>query len=80
MNETTALAKVSDLTEIVNENIRVEMTRRKVTAKDLASALGLSYAALWRRMTGVVPWDLIELAAVAEHLGVDPRLLLAATP
>lgn len=77
MTETQIVETAADLTETVNENIRVEMTRRKVSAKDLASSLGLSYAALWRRMSGVVPWDLVELAAVAEHLNVDPRALLA---
>lgn len=33
-------------------------------------ALGMSQAAAWRRLKGDVPFDVAELAAVAEMLGV----------
>lgn len=67
------------LGESVNENIRVAMARRRVTAVALAGALGLSTQALYRRQSGAVAWNTAELDAVAAVLELDVFELLAAS-
>lgn len=63
----------------VNENIRVQMARRRVSGVQLAEQLGFSTQALWRRQSGTVAWNTDELEAVAAVLDVDVFELLAAS-
>lgn len=58
--------------------IRAEAARRQISHRELAEKLGMSKAALSRRMTGVQAWDLEELHAVAGLFGMDVRDLLPA--
>lgn len=51
-------------------NIRAHMERAGVTQAQLAEHLGLTQAAISRRLTGRVPWRVAELVAVAQKLGV----------
>lgn len=60
----------------VADNVRAEMARRKVSQRAMAEALGTSQPALSRRLTGEVAFDVVELASVAQLLGMDPRDLL----
>jgi transcriptional regulator with XRE-family HTH domain len=57
-------------------NVRVELARRRVRQTDLAECLGLSQAAVSRRLSGAVPFDVNELAAAAALLGVPAASLL----
>lgn len=59
-------------------NVRAEMARADVTQTALASAIGLSQSALSKRLRGVIPFDINELTAVADHLGVEVTTLLPA--
>lgn len=43
---------------------------------DLARLLGISYSAAYRRMTGIVPFDITELSKIADFLGVRVSDLL----
>lgn len=47
------------------------MARRRVTQAALAEHLGLSQAAVGRRLTGVVAFDVDELGRVADFLGLS---------
>lgn len=61
----------------VISNIRAEMARRNVSNVEMARHLGFSTNAFWRRMSGATSWNLTELGAVAERLGVQVDDLLA---
>lgn len=45
------------------------MARQRFGQQAIADALGVSRQAISRRFTGEVPWDVAELAKVAEFLG-----------
>jgi DNA-binding Xre family transcriptional regulator len=51
--------------------IRAESARRGLNQSNLRDALGLSRAAAFRRWHGQTPWQVEELAAVCDHLGID---------
>lgn len=78
MNAAQTTPVAANLADSVNENIRVAMARKRITAVALASALGLSTQALYRRQSGAVAWNTTELEAVAAVLEVDVFDLLAA--
>ena len=61
----------------VGLEVRANMARNQVTQSALAHALDLSQAAVYRRLTGQVPFNVEELATVADHLGVTVVELLA---
>ena len=60
----------------VAATVRAEMARRRVTQDQVAQRLGLSQSAVSRRLGGHLPFDVAELSAVAEILGVTPASLL----
>lgn len=64
------------VSQAVADSVRAEMARRKITQIAVAEALGVSNAAVNRRLSGQVAWDVAELATVAELLDMDPRDLL----
>jgi transcriptional regulator with XRE-family HTH domain len=64
------------VSQVVADTVRAEMARRKITQLAVANALGVSTAAVNRRLSGQVAWDVDDLATVAGLLGMDPRDLL----
>jgi hypothetical protein len=62
----------------VAAEVRAEMARQRVSQQTLAGAVGISQAAISRRITGEVPFDVTELARVAEVLGVPAAQFLDA--
>jgi len=65
------------LSGAVAANIRAELARQRVSQAQVAERLGLSQAAVSRRLTGQTPFELDEVAAVADLLAVAPSHLLA---
>lgn len=63
---------------IVSGNLRAEMARRKISQKQLGEVLGLTQAAVSKRLRDITPWSVPELEAAAELLGVSVQRLLAA--
>lgn len=63
---------------IVSGNVRAEMARRKISQKQLGKALGLTQAAVSKRLRDITPWSVPELEATADLLGMDVSQLLAA--
>lgn len=61
------------------DNVRAEMARRNVRQIALAKHLGLSQAAVSRRVNGETDFSVSELLAVAALLEVTPAALLDAT-
>jgi transcriptional regulator with XRE-family HTH domain len=56
------------ITASVAAKVRAEMARQNVPQRELGRVLGLSQGAAWRRLKGDVPFDVAELAKVAELL------------
>lgn len=54
----------------VATEVRVQMARQKKTQADLAHRLGMNAHTAGRRVRGEVPFDVVELEAVARWLGV----------
>jgi len=61
--------------EAVAAEVRAEMGRQNKSRADLAAALGMTVQTAATRLSGVQPFDMIELATVAEWLNVDPERL-----
>lgn len=58
------------------DNVRAEMARQRLPQIALAKHLGLSQAAVSRRLNGQTPFDVNELVAVAALLDVPAAALL----
>lgn len=50
--------------------VRAELARRKISGRELAIGLGWSVGMTSRRLRGECPFDIDQLAAVADFLGV----------
>lgn len=61
----------------VASQIRAELARRQITRSALEQPLNLSRAAVARRLMGDVAFDVNELAAIADLLGVSILDLVA---
>ncbi len=57
-------------TERVAATVRAELARRSISGRQLARHLDASPSAMHRRLSGVQPFDVAELAQVAEFLGL----------
>ena len=60
----------------VADTVRAEMARRRVTQTSIANDLHISQAALSRRLSGMVPFDVKELSALASLLDMPVSSLL----
>ena len=59
------------INELVAEEIRVLLARRRISASDLARKTGMTQRAVSRRLTGEKVIDVDDLASIANALGVD---------
>lgn len=57
-----------NITAIVAAEVRAEMARQNAPQRELGRVIGLSQGAAWRRLKGDVPFDVAELALVADWL------------
>lgn len=70
MSDEKRAAGTNRLHERATEEIRVLLARRKMSAAELARRTGQRPAALSRRMTGEIAFDLDDLEVIARELGV----------
>lgn len=56
--------------EAVAAEVRAQMGRRRITQGQLAKALGMSQAAVSRRLTGELPFDLDDVLVMAQRFNV----------
>lgn len=63
-------------TRTAGANIRAEMARRQVTQTEMAQHLGITQPALSKRIRGIVPLNIDELAAIADRLEVPLDAIL----
>ncbi|WP_422751377.1 helix-turn-helix domain-containing protein [Micromonospora sp. WMMD1219] len=71
-------ARTATLSEAVAEEIRVLLTRRRMSGRKLAQMLGVSPSWVSYRLTGQQPIDLNDLQRIADVLGVTVIDLLPA--
>lgn len=57
--------------EAVASEVRAEMGRQRKQQAELAATLEVTTATAGTRLSGAVPFDVIELAKVAHWLGID---------
>lgn len=69
-----------NLRETVAANIRAELGRSRITQSKAAAATRISEAALSKRLNGYLPFDVDQLADIADLVGVTPADLLAPAP
>lgn len=62
--------------ELVAEEIRVLLARRKMSASELARRMGVTQPYISRRLTGDTPLDVDDMATIARVLGVTVGDLL----
>jgi transcriptional regulator with XRE-family HTH domain len=55
----------------VAEEVRAAMARKRLTQTQLGRLLGLGQSAVSRRLSGEVPFDVVELHRIAEATGFD---------
>lgn len=67
---------MSNLTRAIGAALREALRRRGIRQEGAAATLGLSQAAISRRLAGEVPWRIEELEALAELLGIPLAELL----
>ena len=67
------------ITASVAAEVRAELGRQRISQRQVGDAIGMSQAAAWRRLRGDVPFDIAELSAVAEFLGVPVTQFLPAS-
>ena len=60
----------------VTANIRAEMARSGKTQGDIAAVLGITRQAVSRRLVGLTPLDVDQLAKIAQLLDVSMSELL----
>ena len=53
------------------DEVRAEMARKRITAAELAIALGISAHTMGRRLSGQTPFNSFEMVIVARRLGVS---------
>jgi transcriptional regulator with XRE-family HTH domain len=64
------------LREVVAEEVRALLGRKRMTGGALATAIGRSEMYVSRRLRGEIAFDMDDLSAIAEVLGVEPRDLM----
>jgi len=69
MSDTPTLTR-QPLRERTAEEIRSLLARRRMSAAQLGRQMGVSQAYVWRRLSGETAFDLNDLEAIAEILGV----------
>lgn len=62
----------------ITGNLRAEMARRGITQQQVAEILGLSRAAVSRRLLGQSPISIDELFEITEHFGIDMASIIFA--
>lgn len=66
----------SEISKALADEVRAEIAVQRRTANDLASVLGVGAHTVGRRLAGVSPFTVVEMATAAEWLGLSPDALV----
>jgi transcriptional regulator with XRE-family HTH domain len=64
-------------TERTAAMVRAEVARRKIRTCELSDLLGKSRTTVWRRLNGMQPFDVDELAQIARFLDIPVAAFFA---
>lgn len=53
--------------KVLYPDLVAEMAKRGETQRSLAKAIGLTYSAVWRRISGKQEWSINEIDKICEH-------------
>lgn len=67
----------SSLNDRIYRAVKAELARRGKDGSDLVPVLGLGRNAVYDRLRGQIPFDVLELGKVVEFLGITLDTLLA---
>jgi len=73
---TQASERAATLSQMIAEEIRALMARRRMSGRQLAGKLGVSPSWVSYRLTGAQPIDVNDLSGIAKALGVGVHDLL----
>ena len=76
--ELVAMSITPPPSESIGAEVRGLLAKHKISQSAAGQHLGLSHAALSRRLLGEVPFNVDELVAIAALLGVPTQQLLGA--
>ncbi len=71
------MTKQASTDELVSNNVRAELARRRMSTSSLVPVLGVDVRAIQRRLAGEKSWTLTEMQKVATFLNVPLSTLLA---
>ncbi|WP_417556214.1 helix-turn-helix domain-containing protein [Microbacterium sp.] len=63
--------------QMVADEVRAEMARQRKTAAELAIAIGVTQHTVGRRLNGSTPFNIFELARVAECFGLTTDVIVS---
>jgi transcriptional regulator with XRE-family HTH domain len=66
--------------ESVAAEVRAQLARQKISGRQAAAQLGWTQPYMSRRLTGEIPFNVADLAALAELLGVPAKRFLEGPP
>lgn len=75
---TTQATAADAVQHMVADEVRAEMARQRKTAADLASAIGTTQHTVGRRLNGSTPFNVAEVASIAELFGTTADALIRA--
>ncbi|PPF64569.1 hypothetical protein C5E11_04045 [Clavibacter michiganensis] len=67
----------NDADRNIGQSVRLAMADKAVSQYKLATHLGVSQPAVWRRLNGEVPFGYAQLASIAALLGITVEQLVA---
>jgi len=74
---TTQAVDSDAVQQMVADEVRAEMARQRKTAAELALAIGVTQHTVGRRLNGSTPFNVFELARVAECFGLTADVLVS---
>lgn len=77
MTTTTEAPAVSPTAELMAQEVRAALARRRMSTRELARRTPRGAQYWWRRMSGEVPLDIVDLALIAGALDVSLASLVA---
>ncbi|MDI9889928.1 helix-turn-helix domain-containing protein [Microbacterium sp. IEGM 1404] len=66
----------TETAERLAAEVRAEMARQRRTAKEMAEVVGITAHTAGRRLSGAVPFNVVELGEVARWLGIRVDVLM----
>lgn len=71
------LKETAEIQKNLIQNIRIRLTLKDLSQKDLAEGMGISVPSISLKMTGRTTWSLDDIVRISKFLGTPISVLLA---